>query len=207
MRRGMMAYASRCSGRTVGLLRDAGWGFVIEPGSRPARPVDGIPYVLDNGAWGCYMRRETWQLDPFLALVVAHGAGADWVVAPDIVAGGTASLDLSMSWLPQLLNLSRMVLIAVQDGMVPNDVRGVVGQSVGIFVGGSTAWKLSSLRMWGQLAREQACHMHVGRVNTARRIRLCQDAGADSFDGTSVTRFSKTLPKLDWARRQEVLYA
>jgi hypothetical protein len=50
-------------------------------------------------------------------------------------------------------------------------------------------------------------HYHVGRVNTARRIRLCAEAGADSFDGTSVTMFSCTLPLLESARRQPSLLA
>ena len=39
-----------------------------------------------------------------------------------------------------------------------------------------------------------------------RRIRLCQDAGADSFDGTSPVLFPKTLGKLDRERRQGHLF-
>jgi predicted ABC-type ATPase len=36
-------------------------------------------------------------------------------------------------------------------------------------------------------------------VNSAKRIKLCSAAGAHSIDGTSATRFSKTLPRLDAA--------
>jgi hypothetical protein len=39
-----------------------------------------------------------------------------------------------------------------------------------------------------------------------RRLMDCQDAGADSFDGSSVTRFASTLPRLDNARRQAPLF-
>ncbi len=60
---------------------------------------------------------------------------------------------------------------------------------------------------WGALARETGCYLHVGRVNTAVRIRLCSAAGADSFDGTSPSRFACTLPLLDGARRQPDLLA
>lgn len=49
------------------------------------------------------------------------------------------------------------------------------------------------------------CYLHVGRVNTKKRIRLCQEAGADSFDGSGVSRFSAHLPVLDSAVRQSHL--
>jgi hypothetical protein len=73
---------------------------------------------------------------------------------------------------------------------------------IGIFVGGSTAWKIESLILWGRFAAIFGCYLHVGRVNTARRIRLCALAGADSFDGSSASRFATTLPLLEAARRQ-----
>jgi hypothetical protein len=62
------------------------------------------------------------------------------------------------------------------------------------------------MRAWGMLAREHSAYLHIGRVNTARRIRLCADAGADSFDGTSVSRYATTLELLDSARRQTHLF-
>jgi hypothetical protein len=130
------------------------------------------------------------------------GSGADWSVVPDIVAGGRASLDLSLRWLRHVLDETPVALIAVQDGMTTDDVRGYIGHRVGLFVGGSTTWKLSTMGEWAALGREHGAWVHVGRVNTARRIKECQIAGVDSFDGTSVSRFAKTLRQLDAARRQ-----
>lgn len=200
-----MAYASRCSGATAEAMRAAGWGMLIEPGSRPARPFPGMPWVLDNGAWSAFVNGHEWNQEPFEVLVRAFGPGSDWVAAPDIVAGGLTSLARSESWLPRLLPSCRLVLVPVQDGMVANDLRSIVGNRVGLFVGGTTEWKLATLGMWGRLSKESGCHLHVARVNTPRRIRLCQDAGAHSFDGTSVTRFRVNLCKIDAARRQGVL--
>jgi hypothetical protein len=60
--------------------------------------------------------------------------------------------------------------------------------------------------VWGRLARECGAYLHVGRVNSARRISLCALAGADSFDGTSVTRFACTAQELDHARNQLALF-
>jgi hypothetical protein len=116
------------------------------------------------------------------------------------------SLRRSLSWVPTLACLGVTLLIPVQDGMERHHIEPHVSHTIGIFVGGSTEWKEHSMPMWGRLAADAGCWLHVGRVNTMRRIRLCHLAGADSFDGTSVTRFACTLPKLDRARRQGTLF-
>ena len=51
-----------------------------------------------------------------------------------------------------------------------------LGARVGIFVGGSTPFKLETMPAWGELAREIGCWLHVGRVNSGRRIRDCHAA-------------------------------
>lgn len=102
------------------------------------------------------------------------------------------------------------MLIAVQNGMTVDDIRPLVGGRVGIFIGGNTPWKLRTLPEWGALGVERGCWVHVGRVNSMRRIIACSVGRAHSFDGTSVTQFPKTLTKLDravrTAKRQFVLF-
>jgi hypothetical protein len=93
-------------------------------------------------------------------------------------------------------------MIAVQNGIVPAHVRDLVGPRVGVFVGGDTEWKLATMAGWASFARARGALCHVGRVNSARRIRLCAAAGVDSFDGSGVSRFATALPPLDLARRQ-----
>lgn len=89
--------------------------------------------------------------------------------------------------------------------MSPAVVGPYIDEWTGIFVGGSTAWKLATMATWGQVARERDAYMHVGRVNTVRRVQACQLAGAHSFDGTSVIRFPPSLERLDRAVRQQAL--
>lgn len=196
-----MAYASRTgTRRNLAALRAAGWGLLVTPAVPRTEGFD--RFCVDNGAWSAFCQGTAWDPGAFSALVDAVGTG-DFVVAPDIVAGGLASLALTESWLPRLPGLR---LIAVQDGMTPADVRPLLGATVGIFVGGSTDWKLATLPAWGRLAKEAGCYLHVGRVNSKRRIYACAYVGADSFDGTSVSRYAVTLPKLDGARRQPSLF-
>jgi hypothetical protein len=202
----MIAYASRTgTRRNLAALRAAGWRLLVSAGSRLR--TEGFGYALDNGAWSCHQRGCPFDERAFERAVERLGADADWIVLPDIVAGGHASLRYSLAWLPRLEGLRRPLLLAVQDGMAPADVAPLFGSGLGIFVGGSTPWKLATALTWGRLARARGCWCHVGRVNTARRIRLCAAAGADSFDGSSASRFALSLPLLDKARRQPDLFA
>jgi hypothetical protein len=92
-----------------------------------------------------------------------------------------------------------MVLLAVQDGMTEPDIAPFVGPSVGVFLGGSTPWKISHMERWGTFCRSRAVYYHVARVNTARRVHQATAAGCDSMDGSSGTRFAVTIPFLQAA--------
>jgi len=162
-------------------------------------------YALDNGAWSAAQTGRPWDADAFLRAVAQLGAHADFIVLPDIVGAGTASLKRSRTWLPFLLGSTGLLLLPVQDGLEPSDVLPLLGANVGLFVGGTTAWKLATVGMWGAVANRVGCYLHVGRVNTARRIARCHAAGVQSFDGTSITRYAVTLPGLEEARRQSAL--
>lgn len=200
----MIGYASRTgTRRNLEALRNAGWRLLIS--AKGVLRDEGMPYALDNGAWTAFQRNEPFDVVAFQRAVDMFGERADWVVIPDIVAGGLASLDFSLAWIDRLAGCKRL-LLAVQDGMTTEAIRPFLSDRVGIFVGGSTDWKLATAIEWGQLAHDVGCYMHVGRVNTVRRIRLCAAAGADSFDGTSASMFAETLPLLDWARRAVDLF-
>jgi hypothetical protein len=197
-----MAYASRTgTRRNLDALRAAGWGLLVSA-TGPHR-TEGFPtYAIDNGAWTAYVQRRPWDERAFVAVVEKLGAGAEFIAAPDIVAGGLQSLRLSEQWLPRLDGIGRRRLIPVQDGVQDGDVGPLLGPPVGVFVGGTTPWKLTTMASWARLARERNAYCHVGRVNSARRIRMCALAGVDSFDGTSASRWAVTVKRLDNARRQ-----
>ena len=202
----MLAYASRTgTKRNLAALREHGWRLLISAAGR-IDPLTGdsvgFKYALDNGAWSAFAQGRPFDVPLFEKALRSFGADADWTVLPDVVAGGLPSLELSLKWMRRVLDETPRALLAVQDGMVPNDVRPFIGHRVGLFVGGSTDWKLKTMEEWGRLGRERECWVHVGRVNTARRIARCAAAGVRSFDGTSASKFSVTVAPLDRARRQ-----
>jgi len=197
----MIAYASRTgTKRNLAALKAAGWRLLVSAAG--VLRTEGFRYALDNGAWSAYTQGRPFDERLFVTALRRLGSGSDWTVLPDIVAGGLASLEMSLRWMRQVLDESERALLAVQDGMTPEDIRPFIGPRVGIFVGGSTEWKLGTLSDWCALGREKECWVHVGRVNTVRRIFCCSMYGVTSFDGTSASRYALTLPKLDAANRQ-----
>ena len=164
-----------------------------------------MPYALDNGAWAARDNPASWDEAAFVRMMDRLGAGADWVVVPDVVGDWAATKAKAAEWIPRLTGKAPILLIAVQDGATPDEVRPLLSKGVGIFLGGTTdrnggGWKISTMGMWGRLAWEVGCYFHVGRVNSAKRIALAKACGADSFDGNSPTMFPCTLPDLDRAR-------
>lgn len=200
----MMAYASRTgTRRTIEALKRAGWGWMVGPLDHGRGKVHGMPYALDNGAWPAFVDERPWDEAAFVSALDRYGRGADFVVVPDVVGDRSSSLDLTRNWLPDLRrNLAGRLLIAVQDGMVREDIEPMLDEHVGIFIGGSTEWKEAAIIPWGLWAAQRGIYCHVGRVNTTRRINLCLAGRAHSFDGTSATRFTTNIAKLDGARRQ-----
>lgn len=206
----MMCYASRTgTQQNLDRLRRHGWGLLV---SRAGawRTENFEHWIADNGAWSDYQRGQPFDeaaYEEFISWIAAQTPLPDWLCLPDVVAGGAASLELSCRYLNRCLAISPLVLVAVQDGMEPDDLAPIVGPSCGIFLGGSTEYKLARMFDWGRFCHERHLHYHVARVNTIRRMSLAIAAGADSIDGSSASRFACTTPMLTYASRQRDLFA
>jgi len=203
----MIPYASHTNGaRNLDELRRYGWHLLRTPFTT-GESNHGFRYALDNGAWRAHQRGEAFDAEAFESCLKMHGRGAEWIAVPDIVCGGLESLDFSLSWIGRLRKYERLLLICVQDGMEDHHLEPLIGPGVGIFVGGSTEFKESSSPRWGRLAHRAGAYLHVGRVNTVRRISICAEAGADSFDGSGASKFSVTVRRLTMASKQGGLFS
>lgn len=200
-----MCYASRTgTRRNLDALRGAGWGLLVSRAG--VWRMEGFSDVMaDNGAWSDFQGNRPFDGDTFerfLDWLSGQPVVPKSLVLPDIVAGGDASLELSVRWSNRCLSVCPLVLLAVQDGMTEQDVAPLVGPKVGVFLGGSTQWKISTMAAWGVFCHRLGLHYHVARVNTEKRMAMAIAAGADSVDGTSASRYAITLPRLDRASRQ-----
>jgi hypothetical protein len=169
-------------------------------------PLDGLPYVLDNGVWPCHVSGEAWQERPFMQLLERLGPGSTFSVLPDIVGAGGASLASSLSWWSKhrsgIAGNVGNWLLAVQDGMTVERVRDVLLEhGFGIFVGGSAGkgtpdWKWRTVDQWAQLGLDLGVRVHVGRVNGERKAALCRDYGVTSIDGSCVSKYAVNATKM-----------
>jgi hypothetical protein len=165
-------------GRLCGMYPSA-MGHLLSPGAARG-PWPWLPYALDNGAFSAFTRKVAFDDNAFLAHCDwARGAGPQplWVVVPDVVTDAPATLARWREWAPVLRRFGWPLAFAAQDGHEPGDVP--LDADV-VFIGGSTEWKLHAIQPFCAAHRR----VHVGRVNTYGRLRICADAGAESCDGT-----------------------
>ena len=114
----------------------------------------------------------------------AHlAADCRFAVAPDVPFDAAATLALSAPMLPRIRALGYPVALCAQDGLehldVPWDDFDV------LFIAGSTEWKVSAAAsVLVMQAKERGKWVHMGRVNSRKRLLLAQRMGCDSADGT-----------------------
>ena len=170
--------------RAAQLLRRLGWGRMAVDAY--FRPYPGEPWGFDNGAFRDWKRGRPFDGDAFLRrLERAVRLGRPYLaVAPDLVAGGTRSLDFSLAWLEGgRLPPDWPWYLAVQDGMGLADVAAVLDRFAGIFLGGTDRFKATAWH-WAELARSRGKKFHYARAGTARKVARALLVGADSLDSS-----------------------
>ena len=166
--------------------RYGGLGLLLPPNGLRG-PYPHLPWALDNGAFPAWKNNAPWAEDEFLHALdwaAERTVPPRWVVVPDSVGQAQITFDLWHSWHQRIRERGFRCAFACQDGMTPeslvaNDVEADV-----LFIGGTTDWKMGSIRMW------TASHprVHVGRINGLRGLMACHTAGAESTDGTGFFR-------------------
>lgn len=175
------------SRKLIAELAALGFGECVS--RKDCLPPRRLPWFLDNGAYGDWTSGRDFDDAAFLSKFCSPHVDAtppDFVVCPDRVATGRESLAFSLRWRERCESLrpGRRYYFVVQDGMTFADVEPVLGLFAGIFVGGSSAWKLRTARAWLRLAHERELPLHVGRAGTADKAAWCARIGVDSFDSS-----------------------
>jgi hypothetical protein len=191
----MIVYVGQTRSRALmaTLDRHAVREFVVR-GELPARRTS-FGFAHDNGAYRDWRAGRAFNVvrwDRDMRWISYRGIVPDFVVVPDIVAGGLASLAWSAAW-RDVVPAEFPAYLAVQDGMTARDVIPHLARYAGIFVGGSLPWKLATGAAWVQLARERGLRCHIGRVGTAARVRWARAAGATSIDSCLPLRAEEHL--------------
>ncbi len=170
------------SSELIGRLSELGFGECTNRGEVPPRRV---PWFLDNGAFSDWRAKRAFDKGAFNATLARAGAFEtlpDFVVLPDIVAGGKRSLRHSLGWLGRVGGFPPY--LALQDGMSERDVRPHVDELAGLFVGGTLEWKIATGARWVRFAHEAGLPCHIGRCGVASRVQWARRIHADSLDST-----------------------
>lgn len=156
---------------------------------KPQRPEDF--FAIDNGSFAKFDAKA------FLSLLERERARKElcrFVAVTDVVGSARRTLELFERWsvLPELRGWP-LALVA-QDGQ--EDLEIPWDDIAAIFIGGTTEWKMSRhAAACIKAAKALGKWAHVGRVNTPARFEYFEDLGADSIDGTGLSRYS-------WMRRR-----
>lgn len=150
-------------------------------------------YALDNGAFSNFVNGTCFDCLSFFKLLEKF-KNPDFVVIPDIVAGGKKSLEFSIYWRKYLPDNYKWYF-AIQDGMtdLPESILEKIN---GIFIGGSIEWKLKNGEYWVNFAHQHGLKAHVGRIGTMRNLMWAKKINADSVDSSNFTQHKKNWNEL-----------
>ena len=151
-------------------------------------------FAIDNG---CFSKPHAFRWEKYAAKVerMLREAGDRclFATAPDIPFDADGTLARFDEYLPRMKATGARIALVTQDGMQTEDIRW--NDIDALFVGGSTAWKTgyeSSVLI--AEARRRGKWVHMGRVNSLKRINAARSMGCDSADGT----YLKYGPNVNW---------
>lgn len=160
------------------------------------RQRDHRPFSIDNGAFAGFNAGAFRNL---LARENEVRHLCRFVVVPDVVGDARRTLEVFGHWKYQLSGWP--LAFAAQDGIenlpIPWE------QISAVFIGGSTAFKLGNhAKTVIRAAQAIGKWVHVGRVNTPGRFEYFEKLGADSIDGTGLSRYSWMRERIYAASQQ-----
>lgn len=167
----------------------------------------GLPWAIDNGAYSGF--------DPVAFRDLLSRAKGQprlmWVAAPDVVGDARGTLGLFWQW--ENLRADFPLAFVLQNGQHADELP----DADCYFVGGClecqhckrtepaarlgdrcvgcqrrlTEWKLGpAAASLCAAVKRQDKQLHMGRVNSLRRLRVAHDRGCDSVDGSGYSRFA-----------------
>lgn len=148
-----------------------------------ARAPD-VPYGLDNGCFKTFDRQEWDRL-----LEQAEIDSPVFACLPDVVCDAQRTIELFHYFKSHTNGIPRALVLqnGVEHTFIPWD------DVAAVFVGGDDEFKFSPIAIRAaRTAKMLGKWVHVGRVNTAKRVRNWIGL-ADSIDGSGMSRYDHML--------------
>lgn len=153
-----------------------------------------IPWALDNDAFGSFNANQFTKA----CEAIKNLPGCKFVTAPDAFDADAGiglhdqTLELWNDWHPYMQTLNQPVAFVAQNGATPHNMPW--HQLDAVFIGGCTTYKLGeTAQAITAEARRQGKWVHMGRVNSAKRIAYAKSIGVQSVDGSGWARFRNAM--------------
>ena len=187
----MKIYTGQTTGVKLEKILNLDMGVMISsnPNTMPGKDISKTYCALDNGAFSCFRKGYPFMEDVFLKTLsdsYKKNIKLDFIVCPDVVAGGMDSYYFSLKWAQEGLLTAPNLALAVQDGMMPNKL-GNLSRWKYIFVGGTKEWKWKTAKMWVDFAHDNGKLCHIGQCGRLEYLHNAFRYDADSVDSTSWT--------------------
>jgi len=158
-------------------------GLMVSPGRGNSRPVATVRvWAADNGCFSSARKfREATFLN-WLGDLSMHAPRCLFAVAPDVVGDAAGTWERSAPVLPRIREHGYKAAYVAQDGFRPE---GVDWEAFDVlFIGGTTEWKLGMGHQATAWSLEHGKPVHMGRVNSIKRLEWAAGLGCTSADGS-----------------------
>jgi hypothetical protein len=175
-------------------------GLILQPKVRYQWhiPEYSAGWAADNGCFadGPNFDAGNW-LKWLIVTVSRYTANCHFATAPDVVGDGAATLKRSRPHFETIRKLGYPAALCGQEGT--EKLRLPWDDFDCLFLDGATTeWKIgpAAADLVGE-AKARGKWAHMGRVNSAKRLRIARDMGCDSADGNFVGRApTENVPRL-----------
>lgn len=148
---------------------------------------------MDNDGFGGVDRAR------FQSMVMRNAGvpGCLFLAVPDVYLGDgveahTATMESWREWQPFVSMSGFPLAFVAQIGATIENVPW--GECDAVFIGGDTEWKLGAAAEGiVREAKRRGKHVHMGRVNSEKRIRYAREIGCDSVDGSGWAKYRNAM--------------
>lgn len=143
-------------------------------------------WAADNGCFVDVAKPGSFNAARWLEwLETAGPVDCAWATLPDVVGDAEATWERSLPYLDKVRALGFRPSFVLQDGLTPSQLAAILAVADDVFIGGSTEWKLGPIALQATFqAKCAGAQVHMGRVNSLKRLRYAASIGCDSADGT-----------------------